>query len=133
MTLVLSRVKVSKTGLCLQWRIITEKTFTRQSLQFLLVIVLFFITVNFFTLSVFERRLVTFALLKDEQKACKEPTISTSPRVEKKVEEELRQQQVISMERDVVVVLVVVILITLVIVVVVTFVIAIVTVRCLSK
>ena len=77
--------------------------FTRQSLQFLLVIILFFITVNFFTLSVFERRLVTFALLKEEGRACREPAVSnnTSPRLgEQKVEEELVQHQVISMEED---------------------------------
>ena len=69
---------------------------TRQSLQFLLLIVLFFITVNFFTLYVFERRIVTFALLKEEERACKEPTVSDrSPRVdEQKVAKELVQQQV---------------------------------------
>ena len=75
--------------------------FTRQSLQFLLFIILFFITVNFFTLSVFERRLVTFALLKEEGRACREPAVSknTSPRLgEQEVEEELVQHQVISME-----------------------------------
>ena len=73
-------------------------SFIRQSLHVLLVVILFFITVNFFTLSVFERRLVTFSLLKEE-KLC---PASSSPKVGEKVEQELlvEQQQVISMEED---------------------------------
>ena len=61
-------------------------------------VILFFITVNFFTLSVFERRLVTFSLLKEE-KLC---PASSSPKVGEEVEQELlvEQQQVISMEED---------------------------------
>ena len=88
---------------------------TRQSLQFLLLIVLFFITVNFFTLSVFERRIITFALLKEEERGCEEPTIrNTLPRVnEQKVEKELVQQQV---EGDVVVIVNVAVAVVIVIV-----------------
>ena len=84
-------------------------TITRHSLQCLLVILLFFLTVNFLTLSIFERKLVSVTLLAEEERlvSC-EPAPSVSPRLEEgvlmeeeKVEkEEEVMSQVISMEED---------------------------------
>ena len=91
-------------------------TITRHSLQCMLVILLFFLTVNFLTLSIFERRLVSVTLLAEEERlvSC-EPAPVVPPRLEEgvlleaekeKKEEEKKEtveeevSQVISMEED---------------------------------
>ena len=79
-------------------------TITRHSLQCLLVIILFFLTVNFLTLSIFERRLVSVTLLAEEERlvSC-EPAPSVPPRLEEGVlmeAEKVEWSQVISMEED---------------------------------
>ena len=84
-------------------------TITRHSLQCLLVILLFFLTVNFLTLSIFERRLVSVTLLAEEERlvSCESaPTVS--PRLEEGLDTEKKEKegeeevvsQVISMEED---------------------------------
>ena len=91
-------------------RVASTITITRHSLQCLLVLLLFFLTLNLLTLSIFERRLVSVTLLAEEERlvSC-EPAPLVSPRLEEgvlmeeekveKVEEEV-VSQVISMEED---------------------------------